>query len=578
MDGLMLGFLARELSDTLTGARVDRIMQPEKDELHLLLRGQSRTYRLLLCASANTARAHLTESSKQNPAEPPMFCMLLRKQLGSGRVAAVRQIGGDRVLEIDFDCTDELGERVRRILSCEIMGRHSNIILRDGQDKILESIRHVGADISRVREVKPGLPYTPPPAQDKLDPGAADEAALAAALETAPARLDKALLETLSGIGAQSAKELSYRLTAQESPHLDAPARRALAKPLAGLLAALPSFGPPVLVLNDAKEAVDVFPFPLKRLGEAYQREVPGGPSAAMDAFYALRDRRERITQKSVSLVRSLKTHIERCEHRIAIHEEILAGEERIEEARIQGELLTANLHLVDKAKAFAEVPDYYTGKTRVIPLDSRLSPAQNAQKYYKLYRKMSAAKRHAKEQAAQAKEELSFLEAQLDDVRKCQDVAELDEIRQELVRRQYLRASHSRVKPRKVPPSKPLAIVSSDGIPILVGKNSAQNDRLTAASSPEALWLHAKNMAGSHVIVDCAGEVPETTLREAALLAAWFSRGYRSAQVPIDYTRLRYVKKPGAAAAGFVIYTHQRTLYVTPDEQAVRSLLGDAQ
>lgn len=579
MDGLLLGFIARELAEKLTGARVDRVLQPEKDELHLVLRAREGTHRLLLSASATNARAHLTYEAKQNPAEPPMFCMLLRRLLGGGRVVGIRQIDGDRILEITFDCADEMGERVSYVLICEIMGRHSNIILMGAQGRITDAIRHVGVDVSRVREVKPGIPYMRPPAQDKLDPSKADAYALSQVLIKAAPRLDRALSDTLSGIGSQSAKELSFRLTGDEAPYLDEATRIKLGVPLEKLLQKLPSLGPPVLLLDEGGEVTGLFPFPQAMLSVACQREVPEGASFAMDAFYRLRDHRERLRQKSSALTKSLHTHIERCEKKLALYEETLADEARVEEARLCGELLTANMHLIGKTiPQSIEVNDYYTGGTRQIMLDTRLSPARNAQKYYKQYQKMRAAQRHAGEQAEQTRAELSALESWLDDLRKCEEATELDEIRAELERGGYLRASHNRGKAKKPSPSTPLVCTSSDGLRILVGKNSAQNDRITAQAHPEALWLHAKNMAGSHVVVECAGDVPEATLREAALLASWYSRGYRSAQMPIDYTLRKHVKKPSGAASGLVTYTNQRTLYITPDEQQVKRLIGERQ
>lgn len=576
MDGLMLGFVARELKSMLPGGRVDRVLQPEKDELHVLIRTREGTRRLLLCAAANSARAHITQEVKPNPDEPPMFCMLLRKLLGGSRVEDVRQVDGDRILEIVFSCTDELGDRTERVLCCEMMGRHSNLILRGADGRIADAIRHVGADVSRVREVRPGIAYQPPPSQGKLDPAQADVPALRELLLRGASRLDKALADGLNGLSAASAQELAFRLTGQPSPMTDAATRAALAEPLRALLDALPSFGPPVLLLNGDGEPCDVFPFPQRHLSPEWQREVPEGPSAALDAFYRLRDRRERMAQKSASLARSLKTHIERCEKRLAIHEETLAASGRIEEARICGELLTAHLHQIKKGEPSVTLEDYYSGKARTIALDTRLTPAQNAQKYYRQYQKLRQAQLHAAGQAEQARTELAMLEAQLDDLRKCAGPAELDEIRALLAASGHLRASHSRGKARHAAPSQPMRFVSADGYEILVGRNSAQNDRLTAAAPPDALWLHAKDMAGSHVVVPKGGDIPEATLRQAALLAAWFSRGYRSAQVPVDYTRRRFVKKPGGAPAGFVLYTHQRTLYVTPDERAVRALSPD--
>ncbi|MDR0929191.1 MAG: NFACT RNA binding domain-containing protein [Oscillospiraceae bacterium] len=567
MDGILLAAVAREITEKLLGARVDRVSQPEKDELHLTLRGREGTHRLLLCASAMSARAHLTGIAKPNPMDAPMFCMLLRKLLGGARLAQVAQPGGDRLLELTFDCLDDLGESTQRVLSCEIMGRHSNIILRNSDGIILDSIRHVGADVSRVREVKPGLPYAPPPAQDKLSPADATAAQLAAALEAAPARLDKALSQVLAGVGMGTAQELCYRLTAQASPLLDAPARMALAAPLCDLLAALPNMSPPTLLLDEAFEPRDVLPFPARSLPDDRQRPVPEGPGAALDLCYAARDRRERMAQKSASLAKSLRTHIERCEKRLQVHEETLLTAPQVEEARITGELLTANLHRIPRGAALVEVPDYYTGGARAVALDTRLTPAQNAQKYYKQYQKMKAARAHAIEQAEQARQELAQLFTWQDDLRKCEAVAELDEIRAEMVRAGYLRASHRRGKPQKPAPSKPMLFTSPDGLTVRVGRNSAQNDRLTTAAPPDALWLHAKDMPGSHVLIEATGEVPEATLRFAANLAAWFSRGYQSAQVPIDYTRRKYVKKPAGAAPGAVIYTHQRTVFVRPEE-----------
>lgn len=577
MDGIHVGFIVRELSAQIEGARVDRVLMPEKDELHLSLRGSGGTMRLLLSASADNPRVHLTALHKENPQEPPMFCMLLRKLLGGARVLSVRQMMGDRVVEITFGATDELGDRVTRILSCEIMGRHSNIILRDAEGRILDAIRHVGLDQSRVREVRPGLPYLPPPSQGKLDPMQATAEQARAALSGAPARLDKALSEVFTGIGARTARELAYRLAGDSEAHLDAEARARLAEPLLFLFQRLPSLSPPVLLLSDMGEAEDAFPFPYIHLDSTRQTEVHEGQSAALDAFFRLRDLRERMKQKSASLVKTLRTHIERAENKLAIHRDMLAEDGRMESLRLQGELLNASLHQVERMRASVTVTDYYTSEPLEIALDPRLTPAQNAQKYYKQYQKMRAAKQHAAEQVAQIEAELSFLQEQLDDVRKCETAQELEEIRSVLVQRRLVRASHNRGKQPKAQPSKPLSCASSDGIPLLIGKNSAQNERLTQAARPEHLWLHAKDMPGSHVIVACTGDVPETTLREAAQLAAWFSRGFRSAQVPVDYTLRRHVRKPSGAAVGYFIYAGQRTLYVTPDEAAAKRILENS-
>lgn len=575
MDGFFLGFVTIELQNKLLGARVDRVLQPEKDELHLLLRNHGNTYRLLLSASASHPRAHLTNNAKQNPEEPPVFCMLLRKLIGAAHVASVEQIDGDRILEITFSCVDEIGDKINRILSCEIMGRHSNIILRDQTGRILDAIRHVGANVNRVRELKPGVQFIPPPSQEKLHPLKASPQMIGEALSCANPRFDRALADCFTGISIETAKEIACRLTTEESPYLDAEARTAIAPMLYDLLHALSEEGPPVIIRNETGEIVNVFPIPQKRIHLVFQQQIPEGPSAALDTFYLHRDRRERMTQKSATLLRTIKTHIERCENKLAVHQEMLANEAEAQEARINGELLTADLHQIPKGKVQAEVRDYYSGGMRTVKLDPKLSPAQNAQKYFKQYQKMKEAQKRAGAMIDQINRELSVLEAQMDDVRKCENIQELDEIREELVRLGMLRSSHTRKKPVKKPPSMPITCRSSDGISIRVGKNSAQNDRLTLSAPPDFTWLHAKNMAGSHVTIDCT-DPPESTLHEAAMLAAWFSRGYQSSNVPVDYTKRKYVKKPSGAASGFVIYTNQHTLYVTPNEHEIKRLLGE--
>ena len=573
MDGFFLGFVAAELNQKLLGARVDRVLQPEKDELHLLLRNCGETHRLLLSASANHPRAHLTRNAKQNPNEPPMFCMLLRKLLGASHIASIEQIDGDRILEIVFACTDEMGGRVERILSCEMMGKHSNIILRGRDGRILDSIRHVGASVNRVRELKPGLLFIPPPSQGKLHPFTADIEAIREALLRAGPRLDRAIADSFTGIGADTAKEIAYRLTALESPYLDAEVRAELAPALRDLLCTMANEGPPVLIQNEADETIGVFPIPQKRIDPALQRQVPEGPSAALDLFYQNRDQRDRMAQKSATLLRTMKTHIERLENKLAVHREILADEAGALEARLCGELITANLYQMEKGETELAALDHASGGVQTVKLDPMLSPSQNAQKYFKRYQKMKEARRRAGSLMEQIERELFTLEAHFDDVRKCGDANELDEIREELVRLGFLRVSHTRKKQARTPPSKPITCRSSDGIIIRIGKNSAQNDRLTQSASPESIWLHAKNMAGSHVIIDDP-DPPERTLREAAALAAWFSKGWQSGNVPVDYTKRKFVRKPSGTAAGFVTYTNQRTVFVTPEEREVNKVL----
>ena len=574
MDGLTLQFVARELNARLTKGRIDKVAQPEKDELVLTIRSQGENHKLLLCASPNNARAHLTTQSLSNPMEPPMFCMLMRKHLLGGHVLSIHQIGGDRVLHVEIENTDELGVLTTRTLILEIMGRHSNLIAVDMQGKIIDSIRHVGHDMSRVREVLPGLAYEPPPAQDKLDPTAFSKEEAKEKLSACSGRLDKALASVFRGLSSVAAQEIAYRLTGSDKALMEDADLDTLNQRLFDFMNLITSLTPPVLQTDQDGTIIDVFPFSYLSRDTLLQTAC-GSISQALDAFFSTRDLKERIAQKSASLYRLLKTHIERCEKKLALQMQELENSARMEEYRILGDLINANLFRLRKGQESARLQNYYDpeGGFLDITLDRQLTPAQNAQRYFKRYQKARAAKETAAAQKEKTLVELAFLEGALDDLQKCVEESELSEIRLELQKAGYVRASHSRKPQRKLPESQPFRYESRDGIEILVGKNSLQNDRITSSAQGEETWLHAKNMPGSHVIIRKEGDIPENTLLEAAQLAAYYSRGRQSAGVPIDYTHRKYVKKPGGSPAGFVIYTNQRTLYITVSESDIKRI-----
>ena len=573
MDGVMLGFVARDLDEKLKDGRVDRVIQPERDEIHLLIRAQGVNHRLVLSASANAARVHLSEHAKTGPMEPPMFCMLLRKYLGSGRVQQVRRIAGDRILEIDISALSELGDPITRTLVIEIMGRHSNIILRSSDGRIIDAARHIGEDISRVRQVLPGLPYNYPPSQGKLNPETATVQEIAQRLIETGGKLDKAISATLAGFSPQAAREACARIGLDTSVLLSEIDAEAAAGALHRYLGEMPSMGPCVVNLTDDGAPSDIYPFKQLHLPMARVQEYDG-PSAALDAYFYERDRHDRMNQKASSMAHTLKNHIERCEKKIAIQNEALESAARMEEYRQKGELIQANLYRLKKGEAIARVENFYTEDCAPIdiPMDVSLSPAQNAQRYFKLYQKARGARTLAAEQKAKAEQELEYLEQMEDDLRKCTDAQGLSELRAMLEKSGHVRAVQTKMKPRKEAPSQPMKFLSGDGIEIEVGKNALQNERLTMGAKGDETWLHAQKMPGSHVLIHST-DVPETTLMEAAMLAAYYSKGVRSAQVPIDATLRRYIKKPGGTPAGFVIYTHQRTLYITPDEAAVKRI-----
>lgn len=573
MDGLTLGFVTREMKEILVGGRIDRITQPEKDTIVLLIRAGAANHRLLLCASPNNARCHLTTQNYPNPLEPPMFCMLLRKQLMSGRVLDIRQMHGDRVVHVDIDTVDELGDHVLRRLVLEIMGRHSNLMLLDADGKILEAARHVSMDMSRVRQVQPGLPYLPPPQQDKLSPEDAEEdKLLEKLLAQGDVPLQKALAASVAGLSGVAARELAFRvLPAGQEKTDDMPET---ARRLSELLRRLPEMADPRVLLDEQGEEKDIFPFCY--LSHDIQRQMKyDSVSQALEKYFGTRDQQDRISQKSASMVKLLKGQIERCEKKLAQQEEDLSSAARMEEYRIMGEMINANLWQLKKGQTEVTLPNFYdeNGGTITIAMDNQLTPVQNAQRYFKKYQKARTTREMAAEQKEKTLQELSYLEGTLLDVGKCVGESELEEIRQDLMRTGYIRKGVNRRQQKALPKSKPYHYRSSDGIDIYVGKNAAQNDRLTGDARANEMWLHAKDMPGSHVIIRTEGEVPRQTLLEAAILAAWYSKGQNSSGVPIDYTLRRYVKKPGGAAPGMVIYTNQRTLFMTVSESDLRGI-----
>lgn len=568
LDGLTLGFMAEELRTALVGGRIDRITQPERDELNLLIRNNGQNHLLLLSASAGCARAHLTRQKKTGPLEPPALCMLMRKHITGGRIADIRQIDCDRILEIEIDHYDELGDRVSKRIICEFMGKHSNLIFVGADGRIIDSARRVSEAMSSVREVLPGLRYENPPAHGKIPFDSVSADALYAALFGQGSSVWKALARTISGLSTQAARELTFRVVGNEDAHMDECDVGAIAESVSHILATLHEQLSPRILRDADGTNIDFAAFPYLSRSTLVQETYPT-LSEAMDEFFRARDSMERIHQKSASLHRVLKTNIDRCERKLALQQEALLGSQHMDEYRLKGELLTANLHLAKKGEKSVELPNYYEENIPMltVELDEKLSPGQNAQRYFKLYQKARNAQTLAAEQIEKTSEELNYLEGQMDNLSKCVEESELVELREELERFGYVKANRNRRQMKQLPPSKPMKFTAADGHIILVGKNNLQNDKLTSTAQPDEVWLHAKDMPGSHVII--VGENPsDETILEAARIAAGYSKGADSSRVPVDYTLRKYVKKPSGAKPGFVIYTHQHTLYVTPDQR----------
>ena len=457
MDGLTLSFVRDELATTLIGGRVDKITQPERDEIIIALRSLGKNRALLISINPNCARIHLTGDKRVSPLEPSNFCMLMRKHLQGGKLTDVRQIGGDRILEIDVENRDDLGDLRVRTLILEIMGRHSNLMLVNWNGKIIDSLRHVTDDISRVREVLPGLDYQRPPAQDKLPPENLTAEALTPMLARCPGKLSKAYAACISGVSIQAAREITYRLMDDEDAHTSETTPERAAEFAVNYLRDMRSWTKPTIVFDSDGAPLDFMAFPYEcRAGLPSKSYDSMGEM--MDAFFMQRDLMERISQKSAALNRVLHSNIERCEKKLGLQLDALREGDNCEDYRIKGELLMAQLYAVTKGAKNVTLDNYYdeNGGALEIELDVKLSPAANAQKYFKLYQKAKSAQHQAAEQVEKTNQELYYLEGQLDNLQKCTDESELNEVREELVREGYLRANHNRRTMKKLPPSLP--------------------------------------------------------------------------------------------------------------------------
>lgn len=572
MDGVTLGFIAREVN-ALIGGRIDKITQPERDELFIAVRSKGSNETLLVSASASCARAHLTQTKKVSPMEPPMFLMILRKHLSGGRIVNILQILGDRILEIHVESLNELGDLSVKRLVCEFMGKHSNIILVAQDGRIIDSMRRVTEDISRVRDVLPGLFYMRPPSHGQLPYDALDEGVLSEKLAGESGLLHRAVSKTISGLSPKTARELALRAAGSEDAVIEQANAAIVAKKLVMLLLSLPDNPSPALIKSPDGDYVDFCAF---HYGSYTGLEVLPfkNLSSAMDVFYTSRDLKDRVRQKSSALHRVLKNNVERCEKKLALQFEALQGSERMEEYRLKGDLLTASLYLIKKGAAWAEIPNYYDPEMRALRIEllPQLSPGQNAQRYFKLYQKARSAQKLAKEQCERTAEELQYLEGQLDNLSKCTEESEIAEIRDELEKIGYVRPNHNRRTKKALPPSMPLKFTSRGNLDIFVGKNNVQNDKLTFSARSTDTWLHAKDIPGSHVLIPSSNP-DKQTIEDAATLAAYYSKARTSSNVPVDITQKKYVKKPGGTRPGFVIYSNQTTVFVTPTEEAVKAL-----
>ena len=574
IDAICLQAVAGELRPQLLGLRVDKVHQPARDQVVLLFRGK----RLLLNAGAGAPRLQLTEILRDNPAEPPMFCMLLRKHLSGARVAGLTQPPLERLVKIEFDASDELGRAGRRTLVLEAMGRRSNLILLDGEGRVIDSLRRVDADMSAARQVLPGLFYQPPASTGRLPFLEETEAGFAARFAAAAAEktLDAFLLDQYFGLSPLMARELAFQAAG------DVDARVFQMGGPGPLWRALEDFQnrvreerfTPVCLLRDGKP-LDFACVPVGQYGGAAECVAYPSFSALLDAFYEAREKQERARQRGADLLRAASTARDRLRRKLALQEKEYAATQDRDKLRIQGDLITANLYRMERGQARLECENYYeAGAPASIPLDPLLTPQQNAAKYYKRYAKAKTAEKYLREQMDLARRDLEYLESVLAEIAQAETEADYLDIRAELREAGFLK-KQGRGKKEKSRPAAPWEFCTSSGLRVLAGRNNRQNDKLTLKDADRRdLWLHTQKIHGSHVILRCAGQAPsEEDIAEAAMVAAWFSQARESGNVPVDYTEVRNVKKPAGGRPGMVIYTTCRTVNITPEEAAVERL-----
>lgn len=579
-DGIVAKCMVEELSQTLSGGRIEKIFQPEADEILINIRAWNTNYRLLLSASANYPRIHLTGSVKENPAAPPVFCMLLRKHLAGGKILSFEFHDFERIIGMRVESANELGDVSVKTLIIEIMGRHSNIILVNSENKIIDAIKHVDSDISRVREVMPARPYQLPPAQDKTSPAALEPSKLLEHLLEVQQPLEKSILNYVKGFSPLLCRELCHRAKADgglPAEALDAGGRERLRDAAGQMFAEISeSAFKPCMIFEDEEQQK---PLDFHCMDIRQYRHVMAMASMSMtlDAFYASRDRSERLKQKKSDVLKVVNNALSRCGKKLAIQQETLREVADREKLKLYGELITANIYCIPASSKKASLLNYYSENNEYvdIPMDENLLPQENAQKYFKKYAKAKSTWTYTSRQLEETRQELDYLESVLQLLENCDSPVEMDEVRQELAEQGYMVLRKKPGGKKRDKPSDPLRFKSSDGLEILVGKNNRQNDQLTLKqASSNDIWLHTKNIPGSHVIVRKQQyDIPESTLEEAALLAAWHSRARMSSNVPVDYTAVRNVKKPSGAKPGMVIYENYRTITVTPDGETVKKL-----
>ncbi|MCR3760249.1 NFACT family protein [Clostridium felsineum] len=569
LDGIYIHSILNELKSKLLGGKVSKVNQPEKDEINLTIRTtENSNLKLLISANPTYPKLHFTDLMKTNPIKAPMFCMVLRKHLLNSRILKIDQVESDRIVIMDFETTDELGFNSIYKLYIEIMGRHSNIsLVREHDNLIMDCIKHITPEVNRYRTLLPGCKFVLPPKSTKLNPLSFEYEAFTNYIEENNIVQNQNMFSKIfTGVSSTFSKELYFNLEKYNS---------------------LKDFS---LYLNDIFLKIknnefyfasystnnfvkDFYCLKLNYLEDFTEKKYET-PSFLVQDFYYEKDKTERLKNRSSDLQKIVNTNLERCKKKNEIYEDELKECDSKDLYKVYGELLTSNIYNLKKGDKKADVLNYYSpnSETITIKLDENKTPSENIQRYFKKYNKLKKTEENAKIQIKNNTEEIEYLQSVLTNIENSDTYSEIEDIRQELMDTEYIRFSKKNKQKKKDKVSKPMHIKSKDGIDIYIGKNNKQNDYLTLKFADKRdIWFHTKNIPGSHVIVKNFGDIPESTLYEAASIAAYYSKARESSNVAVDYTEVKNVRKPSGAKPGMVIYYTNKTIYTNPTEPIIR-------
>ena len=572
LDGMYLNFLVSEVNTLLAGSKVDKIHQPSKNELVFIMRTKGGMHKLYFSADANSPRFAVVEKTPENPQNPPMLCMLFRKRLVGATLLSVEQYGLDRIAFFNFDATNEIGDRVKLTLAVEIMAQHSNVILFDGENRIVDALRRVDSEKSSYRLVLPGAQYKLPPAQEKVDLRNAEPSEVCeAVLKLENSRISSAILKTLQGVSPLLSRELSFRICGDDKGvgELNSDEKMNMLCELSALKTMLLSGKTqPTMVLDESEKPMEFSFMPITQYGPSYRSVTKENVFSLLEGFYSERDRLLRTRSKGAELFKLLENSIERISRKLNNQQEDLNRCADREAIRINAELVTAAQYRLEKGASVYEVENYYDNNNIVkVSVDPALSPSQNAQKLYKEYRKACTAENMLIKLIEEGKQDLEYLESVRDLLERSTLEREFGEIKDELISQGFIKPKKSNKKQMKKQALPPLEFKTTQGLTVLVGRNNIQNDKLTFKTGRKGdIWLHAQKCPGSHVLLVADGEeVPDDAIVEAAEIAAYYSSAKDSTVVTVDYTDVKNIKKPNGAKPGFVVYYTYYSVNVKP-------------